>query len=88
MGQLEALCAACGRCCNGVLFPATVLDGGGELPQPCPHLGPDRRCAVYASRPRACAGFLCPLARALELGELVLEAALARLRATTGLPVP
>lgn len=84
--SLEALCTRCARCCNGSMFPATQLEPGervrfgcAELPQPCPKLGADRRCTVYASRPAACVGFLCPTAAALERGELTLAQAAARL---------
>lgn len=68
------------------MFPATQLEqleqvrfGFAELPQPCPHLGPDRRCSVYASRPAACVRFLCPVAAELVRGALTLEQARARL---------
>lgn len=82
---LEHLCTGCARCCNGSMFPATQLEpaeqrrfGCGELPQPCPQLGADRRCTVYATRPAACAKYLCPTAVALERGELGLVEASAR----------
>lgn len=79
MSQLEALCTSCARCCNGTLFGATLLGpaeaaelGGPMLPQPCPKLGGDLRCTVYATRPGACSRYLCPPAAALERGELEL----------------
>lgn len=82
MTALEALCTSCARCCNGSVFGATTLEqaeqqrfGCHSLPQPCPHLSADRRCTVYASRPKACADYLCPAARALQRGELTLEQA-------------
>ena len=79
---LSELCTSCARCCNGRLFRATQLTadeqwvfGCAELPQPCPQLGADLRCAVYATRPAACRAYLCPAAAALERGELTLEQA-------------
>jgi Fe-S-cluster containining protein len=93
--ELGQLCTACARCCNGTVFSATALEhaeqqlfGCRELPQPCPHLGADRRCGVYPTRPKGCAAFLCPLANALRQGSVTLEQALARLPLTRGLPTP
>jgi len=92
LSQLEQLCSSCARCCNGSVYGATTLEPAEEqrfgcraLPQPCPHLV-ERRCSIYASRPRACAAFLCPLALALERGLVTLEAARARLVTSPGLP--
>lgn len=53
---------------------------GVVLPQPCPHLGADRRCTIYASRPSTCVKYLCPVAKALVAGEVTLEQARAQLQ--------
>ena len=86
VSELEQLCTGCARCCSGAMFTATPLDGAEELrfktpalPQPCPFLQPDKRCGTYSSRPKACAEYLCPAAKALQRGEVSLEVARAAL---------
>lgn len=75
--ELEALCLACGLCCDGSLFGRArlepgeverarkiglrVLPSGGSFEQPCSALGEGRACAVYTERPNACRAFVCGL---------------------------
>jgi Fe-S-cluster containining protein len=47
---------------------------------PCPRLD-DRRCTVYAERPRTCASYACETLRAYGVGEIEEAEALARIRA-------
>src|SRR6185437_3408746 len=47
---------------------------------PCPRLD-DRRCTVYAERPRTCASYACETLRAYGAGEIEQAEALARIRA-------
>ncbi len=51
---------------------------------PCPRLD-DRRCTVYAERPRSCASYACETLRAYGAGEIDERAALARVDAVRGL---
>jgi len=81
------LCTSCARCCNGRIFGATTLKaderqrfGVHELPQPCPHLGPDKRCGIYSTRPAACVAYLCEPAAQLERGELTIDEARRRVQ--------
>lgn len=73
-GDLHALCAACGLCCDGSLFGVGSLEPDEIEParrlglrvlrdafeQPCVALV-DRRCSIYEARPRACRRFRCHL---------------------------
>lgn len=87
----EALCTACGLCCDGTLFSVVHLAAdevdriplaviAGHVPpafrQPCPALE-GTRCAIYATRPGACRRFDCLLLHALRSGELSAAEALA-----------
>lgn len=74
--ELQALCRACGLCCDGSLFgcgslepdevPAArrhrlaVLPRETAFEQPCTALSTEG-CTIYAERPRACHGFVCRL---------------------------
>ncbi len=53
-----------------------------KFSQPCPALGGDCRCAVYADRPARCREFDCDLLRAVQAGERTVDAALRRIRET------
>lgn len=77
MTELEALCSACGLCCDGSLFGRVDLDGdelegarrhhlsvvasGRSFEQPCACFTQERTCAIYSERPRACRRFVCRL---------------------------
>lgn len=87
------LCAACGMCCNGVLFHGVRLQPGdsarqlsalglkvkrGLLLQPCAaHQG--THCSVYQHRPTRCRLFVCRQLRAVEEGRLSEAAALEKI---------
>lgn len=45
------------------------------LPQPCPALGPDNVCTVYAQRPARCREFECALFKRVVSGTLTLSQA-------------
>jgi uncharacterized protein len=76
MTDLEALCRACGMCCDGSLFGRARLDpdevasakknrlhvvaNEGSFSQECSALV-DGGCAIYEERPRACRAFVCRL---------------------------
>jgi Fe-S-cluster containining protein len=82
MTPLEQLCTSCGRCCDGSVFAGTSLEaheqqrfGCASLPQRCPHLTAERRCAIYATRPKACSSFLCVTALELKHGRTTLDEA-------------
>src|SRR6185437_13875970 len=81
--ERSARCLACGLCCQGALHDLVPLD---ESPHrlafrlPCPRLD-DRRCTVYAERPRTCASYACETLRAYGAGEIDEAEALARVRA-------
>ena len=53
-----------------------------KFSQPCPALGGDCRCAVYAGRPARCREFDCDVLRAVQAGERTVDAALRRIRET------
>lgn len=53
---------------------------GQKFSQPCPALGPDCRCALYAERPTRCREFDCAVLRSVQSGELTPDAALRRIR--------
>ena len=86
--SLERLCLECGMCCDGTLFTHVALKPDeakrigidGVIRQPCPQLGADRKCGVYAQRPRGCSTFVCMLGRALEDGEVGFDEALGLVR--------
>lgn len=51
-------------------------DGAAAVSQPCAALR-ERRCTIYADRPRACSDYRCMLHAALEADEVGLDEALA-----------
>lgn len=64
-------CRCCGTCCTAPDIAAL----GKPLRSPCPHLGVDLRCTVYARRPDVCRNYLpdeiCDMIAAPSLGERV-----------------
>ena len=64
-------CTKCGACCVAPDIAAL----GKPLGERCPHLTPERLCAVYEDRPAVCrsyaADWLCDLVEAPTLGERV-----------------
>jgi Fe-S-cluster containining protein len=89
--KLTRLCLACGLCCDGTLFKDVELQAGddaaqvvalglpvkgGKFPQPCPALGADKCCRVYADRPARCRQFECTVFLELKHGAEDLAGAL------------
>lgn len=90
----EALCTECARCCNGRMFRATTLEpqeeqrfGCRALPQPCPFLT-EKRCGIYATRPKACSSFYCEVALQLQRGDIDLPEARRRVEKLPQLNLP
>ena len=90
--SLEALCQACGLCCDGSLFKRVPLGLSEVVPESklrvvtngfgARHV-PQRcaalegtRCQVYSERPLACRRYECLLFGALREGEVSLPEAL------------
>ncbi len=87
----DTLCTQCGLCCDGTLFADVELGraeamrleimglevevtDGGLLSQPCPALK-NRRCSIYAHRPRCCRTFECQLLQDAQRGAVTAERA-------------
>lgn len=94
-GLTDTLCTRCGLCCDGTLFADVELGcaeaarleamglevevtDGGLLSQPCAALK-DRRCSIYAHRPRCCRTFECQLLQDAQRGAVTAERALERI---------
>jgi uncharacterized protein len=88
----DVLCTTCGLCCDGTLFADVELGraeaarlenmglevevtDGGLLSQPCAALK-DRRCSIYAHRPKCCRTFECQLLQDAQRGAVTAERAL------------
>ena len=91
-GELEALCRACGLCCDGTLFTRVPLAPTEVVPEAALAVRTTEQggryvpqrcaalagtvCGVYAQRPLACRRFECLLFGALRGGEVSLPEAL------------
>ncbi len=89
----DALCRACGMCCDGSLFDRVdlarderararrrglrVLPGGRAFEQPCAAHRPGAGCACYDERPRACARFTCRLLDRVQRNDVAVADAVA-----------
>ena len=90
--SLEALCQACGLCCDGSLFDRVPLTAVEQVPEAKLGVVTNERgarhvpqrcralegtcCQVYAARPLACRRYECLLFGALREGEVSLPDAL------------
>lgn len=67
----DSTCRCCGTCCAAPDIACLAK----PLGVPCPHLGGDLRCLIYAQRPDVCRNYLpdeiCALIAAPTLGERV-----------------
>ncbi|MFA7234519.1 MAG: YkgJ family cysteine cluster protein [Terrimicrobiaceae bacterium] len=88
------LCAACGMCCNGVLFHSVLLQPGDSARalsalglkikrktfflQPCP-AHQGGRCAIYEQRPNRCRNFHCRQLLRVTAGETTEASALQKI---------
>lgn len=52
-----------------------VEDGKDRLRQPCPRLGSDGACGIYADRPRICGQYRCRLLKRVDAGRMTEDAA-------------
>lgn len=96
MSSLEALCQACGLCCDGSLFTRVPLGPGEQVPEAQLGVVTNERggrhvpqrcaalsgtvCGVYAARPLACRRYECLLFNAHREGEVSLDDATAVVR--------
>lgn len=90
---LQALCRACGLCCDGSLFGRAGLDSdeldvarrlrlrvvsnGASFEQPCAAFS-NRACTAYDERPRSCRRFVCRLHERARSERRVLDVYLPR----------
>ncbi len=99
--SLEALCQACGLCCDGSLFSRVPLGVEERVPEGALAVVTNDRggrhvpqrcaalagtvCQVYAQRPRACRRYECLLFGALREGEVSLSEAVDVVQRAQGL---